>query len=77
MKRIELEIGCEQPVFEAMIVDPKKIVFLPKGYYEKFMDYMLQEEMYEHISKLESIKDKISDKTLDEMLELSEWTELK
>lgn len=77
MKIIELEIGCEQPVFEIMLVNPEKILFLPKGYYEKFMDYMIQEEMYEHISKLESIKDKVSNKTLDEMLEDSDWTELK
>jgi hypothetical protein len=41
------------------------------------MDYMIQEEMYEDIPKLESIKDKVSDKTLDEILEDSDWTELK
>jgi hypothetical protein len=73
---IELEIGCEQPVFETILVNPEKILVLPKGYYEKFMDYIIQEEMYEHISKLESIKDKVSDKILDEMLEDSDLTEL-
>lgn len=67
MKIIELEIGCEKPVFETILVNPEKILVLPKGYYEKFMDYMMQEEMYEHISKLESVKDRISDKTLDEL----------
>lgn len=77
MKKIELEIGCEQPVFETILVNPEKVLILPKGYYEKFMDYMIQEEMYEYIPKLESIKDKVSDKTLDDMLEGCEWTELK
>ena len=77
MKKIELEIGCEQPVFETILFTPEKILVLPKGYYEKFMDYMLQEEMYEHIPKLQSVKDKISDKTLDEMSEIDDnWTEL-
>jgi hypothetical protein len=31
------------------------------------MGYMTQKEMYEHISKLESVKDRISDKTMDEL----------
>jgi hypothetical protein len=38
---IELEIGCEQPVFETILVNPEKILVLPKGYYEKFMDYTI------------------------------------
>ena len=67
MKIIELEIGCEKPVFETILVNPEKILVLPKGYYEKFMDYMIQEEMYEYITKLESIKDKISNNTLGEL----------
>lgn len=50
-----------------LLVNPEKIVVLPKGYYEKFMDYMIQEEMYEYIPKLESIKDKISNKTFSEL----------
>ena len=77
MKMIELEIGCEQPVFETILVNPEKVLILPNGYYEKFMDYMIQEEMYEDIPKLESIKDKVIDKTLDEILEDSNLTELK
>jgi len=67
MRIIELEIGCEKPVFETILVNPERILVLPKGYYEKFMDYMIQEEMYEYIPKLESIKDKISNKTFGEL----------
>ena len=77
MKKIELEIGCEQPIFETMLTNPQPIMFLPTGYYEKFMNYLIQEEMYEDITKLEGIKDKVSDKTFEEMIENIVWTELK
>lgn len=70
MRKIELEIGCEKPIFETILINPEKILVLPKGYYETFIEYMLQEEMYEDITKLENIKDKISDKTFDELVEL-------
>jgi hypothetical protein len=68
MKKIELDIWIELPVFQTILINPEKVLVLPKGYYEKFMDYMLQEEMYEHISKLESIKSKISVKTFEELI---------
>lgn len=77
MKKIDLEIGLEEPIFQTILNNPEKIITLPKGFYEKFMDYMLQEEMYEHIPKLESIKQKVSDKTFDEMMEGIDWVELK
>ena len=77
MRKIELEIGCEKPIFETILINPEKILVLPKGYYETFIEYMLQEEMYEDITKLENIKDKISDKTFDELLECFELVELK
>jgi len=77
MRKIELEIGCERPIFETILINQEKILVLPKGYYETFIEYMLQEEMYENIKKLENIKDKISDKTFDELLECFELIELK
>lgn len=67
MSKIELE-QVEFSTLCGIINDPNKIIQLPKGFYEKIMDYMVQEEMYEHIPKLQSIKHKISDKTLDEIL---------
>lgn len=77
MKTIELEFGCERPLFEIILANPEKIVALPKGYYEKFLGYMIQEEMYEDIPKLEAVKNKISDETLDEMLKNCKWIEIK
>ena len=68
MCNIELEVGCEQQVFDVIIDNPEKISILPKGFYEKFLAYMIQEEMYEHIQKLQAVKIKISDKTLYEMI---------
>ena len=77
IRKIELEMGCEKPIFETLLINPEKILLLPKGYYERFIGYMLQEQMYEDIPKLERIKDKISDKTFDELLECFELIELK
>ena len=70
MKKIELEIGVEEPIFQQIINNTEKIITLPKGYCEKIMQHMLQEEMYEQIPNLESVKSKISDKTLEEMLQI-------
>lgn len=75
--KIQLEIGCELPIFQTILSSPDKILTLPNGYYEKFMYYILQEEMYEYIPKLESVKDRVSAKTLDEMLEDCECSDYK
>ncbi len=68
MEKIELEIGVERPVFECILSNPKKITYITKDMYEKFMNYMLQEEMYEHIEKLKSIKFKVIDTTFEELV---------
>lgn len=73
---IELEQAFEEPLFQIVIDRPECITSLPKGLYEKFHAYMLQEEMYEEIPKLEGIKDKISDETLDEMLDDLDWNDI-
>lgn len=39
------------------------------------MDYMLQEELYEHIPKLQSIQNKVSNYTLDELADLTDGEE--
>lgn len=71
MKQLELEIGVEQPIFQMIINNPNKVLTLPKEFYDKFLKYMIQEEMYEHIPKLEGLKDKIIDKTFEQLMEES------
>lgn len=68
MKNIELEIYVEQPIFELIINSPEKITSLPKEMYNKFKNYLIQEERFEDITKLENIKNKVINKTLEEML---------
>lgn len=67
--KIKLDPYSEQVIFDTILAKPEKILALPKEYYDKFMNYVLQEGMYEHIPKLQSVKDKVVDKTLDELLE--------
>jgi hypothetical protein len=71
MKQLELEIGVEQPIFQMVINNPNKVLTLPKEFYDKFLKYMIQEEMYEYIPKLEGLKDKIIDKTFEQLIEES------
>jgi len=71
MKQLELEIGVEQPIFQMVINNPNKVLTLPKEFYDKFLKYMIQEEMYEYIPKLEGLKDKIIDKTFEQLMEES------
>jgi hypothetical protein len=71
MKQLELEIGVEQPIFQMVINNPDKVLILPKEFYDKFLKYMIQEEMYEYIPKLEGLKDKIIDKTFEQLMEES------
>ena len=71
MKQLELEIGVEQPIFQMVINNPDKVLILPKELYDKFLKYMIQEEMYEYIPKLEGLKNKIIDKTFEQLMEES------
>jgi hypothetical protein len=77
---IYLEFSMEQPIFNKMIINPKAIKALPEETYNKFYKFMLQEELYEDIHKLESIKDRLISKTLNECVEdvmnKSDWIEL-
>jgi len=63
-----------------MIINPKAIKALPEETYNKFYKFMLQEELYEDIHKLESIKDRLISKTLNDCVEdvmnKSDWIEL-
>lgn len=63
---IYLEFSIEQPIFNKIIINPASIKALPEETYNKFYKFMLQEELYEDIHKLESIKDRLISKTLDE-----------
>jgi hypothetical protein len=77
---IYLEFSMEQPIFNKMIINPKAIKALPEETYNKFYKFMLQEELYEDIHKLESIKDRLISKTLNDCVEdvmnKSDWIEL-
>jgi hypothetical protein len=67
MKKEELDIASEKIIFFMVLNYPEKVLKIPKGLYEKFMDHMLREEMYEDIPKLERLKDKVCDETLEEL----------
>ena len=77
---IYLEFAIEQPLFNKIITNPENIKALPEETYNKFFKFMLQEELYEDIRNLESIKDRLVSKTLEEYMEditdNLEWTEL-
>lgn len=61
-------------------MDPQRITMLPEETYNKFYKYMLQEELYEDISKLESVKNRLTAKTLDECMKdamsSADWVEI-
>jgi len=72
MRKIELDFGVEEPVLNTILTTPERITFIPTYMYEKFKNYLIQEERYEDIKKLESIKNKISDSyDLDDCEEFS------
>ena len=60
MEKIELDCGVEEPVLSTILTTPNRIVFVPKNMYEKFKKYLIQEERYEDIAKLELIKNKVT-----------------
>ena len=77
---IYLDFAIEQPLLNIVLRNPKKITILPEETYNKFHKYLLQEELYEHMGKLESVKDRLTTKTLEELLEEAErnngWEEV-
>lgn len=77
---IYLDFTIEQPLLGIILADPQRITILPEETYNKFYKYMLQEELYEDISKLESVKNKLTTKTLDQCMEdamnSNNWVEL-
>lgn len=77
---IYLEFAIEQPLFNRLVDNPGTIKVLPEETYNRFFKFMLQEELYEYIPKLESIRDRLIPETLDEYIkgleDSLEWTEL-
>ncbi len=68
--KIQLEEnGTEAAFLKQIIKEPNKINFIPKDIYKTIFDYLIQEEKYENIIILESLKDKIIDKTFEEWVE--------
>lgn len=77
---VYLDFAIEQPLLEILIRNPQQISTLPEETYNKFHKYLLQEELYEHMGKLESVKDRLTTKTLEEYMRdiesNSEWEEI-
>ena len=77
---IYLEFSIEQPLFNKIITKPETVKVLPEETYDKFYKFMLQEELYEDIHKLESVKDRLISKTLSEymkdIMDNLVWTEV-
>ena len=77
---IYLDFALEQPILETILTDPQRIILLPEETYNKFYKYVLQEELYEDISKLESVKNSLTSKTFEECMEdvmnSTDWVEI-
>lgn len=65
---IKLNPNTEVPILYSILEYPSEIIQVPRECYDKFHKYLIQEERYEDILTLESIEDKIVDKTLNEMM---------
>ena len=64
-KKINLDIWSEEVVLEQVLNSPEKIMAIPSELYNKFFDYLMQDERYEDIQSLEIVKDKIVDRTIE------------
>jgi hypothetical protein len=77
---VYLDFCIEQPLLEMILMDPQRITILPEETYNKFYKYILQEELYEDIPKLESVKNKLTTKTLYECMKdamsSADWVEI-
>lgn len=77
---IYLDFYIEQPLLNIILTDPQRVTMIPEETYNKFYKYMVQEELYEDISKLESVKNKLTTKTLDECMKdamsSADWVEI-
>ena len=77
---IYLDFYIEQPLLNIILTDPQRVTMIPEETYNKFYKYMLQEELYEDISKLESVKNRLTSKTFEECMEdamnSTDWVEI-
>ena len=77
---IYLDFYIEQPLLNTILTDPQRVTMIPEETYNKFYKYMLQEELYEDISKLESVKNRLTSKTFEECMEdamnSTDWVEI-
>jgi len=77
---IYLDFYIEQPLLNIILTDPQRVTMIPEETYNKFYKYMLQEELYEDISKLESVKNSLTSKTFEECMEdamnSTDWVEI-
>ena len=77
---VYLDFCIEQPLLNIILTDPQRITMLPEETYNKFYKYMVQEELYEDIPKLESVKNRLTSKTFEECIEdamnSTDWVEI-
>jgi hypothetical protein len=77
---IYLDFYIEQPLLNIILTDPQRVTMIPEETYNKFYKYMVQEELYEDISKLESVKNRLTSKTFEECMEdamnSTDWVEI-
>lgn len=66
--KIELDSWFEEPILNAIVVKPNLIGKLPIELYQKFYNFLIQEERYEDIIQLLSVKSKVVDNSLNELL---------
>lgn len=71
MAEIVLEQFTELTLFDCVLNTPERVSCLPRDLYDKFMDYALQEEMYECAEKLKTLEYKVVDKTLKEFFDVA------
>lgn len=77
---VYLDFCIEQPLLNIILTDPQRVTMIPEETYNKFYKYMVQEELYEDISKLESVKNRLTSKTFEECMEdamnSTDWVEI-
>jgi hypothetical protein len=66
--KIELDYWFEEPILNTIVVKPGCIGKLPKELYQKFYDFLIQEERYEDITQLLSVRSKVVNISLNELL---------
>ena len=65
----ELEPNIDVPVLYHALIDPGKIQIVPKYMYDHLLRFLEEREEYEYCAEFIKIKDKVVDRTLEEIIE--------